>query len=77
MVMKDFFRKHLITVIFMSAGAIGGFLYWKYIGCTSGTCVIKSVWYLSTIYGVALGYVIGSLVEELVVKFRKEKKYEQ
>ena len=61
----------------MSAGAIGGFLYWKYIGCTSGTCVIKSVWYLSTIYGVALGYVIGSLVEELVVKFRKEKKYEQ
>lgn len=74
--MKDFLRKHLLVVISMSAGAIGGFLYWKFVGCLSGTCVIKSVWYLSTLYGIALGYVAGSLIEELVVKFKKEKKYE-
>ena len=74
--MKDFLRKHLLVVISMLAGAIGGFLYWKFVGCLSGTCVIKSVWYLSTLYGIALGYVAGSLIEELVVKFKKEKKYE-
>ena len=76
MVMKDYIKKHLLIVIFMTAGAIGGFIYWKFVGCLSGTCVIKSVWYLSTIYGTALGFVAGSLIEELVVKFKKEKKYE-
>ena len=74
--MKDFLRTHLLVVIFILVGAIGGFLYWKFVGCLSGTCVIKSVWYLSTLYGIALGYVAGSLIEELVVKFRKEKTYE-
>jgi hypothetical protein len=76
MVMKDFIRKHILVIIFMIAGAAGGFLYWKFVGCLSGTCVIKSVWYLSTAYGTAVGYVLGSLGEELVIKFKKEKKYE-
>jgi hypothetical protein len=74
--MKDFSRKHLLLIIFLFAGAIGGFLYWKFVGCLSGTCVIKSVWYLSTLYGIAVGYVAGSLIEELAIKFKKEKKYE-
>jgi hypothetical protein len=74
--MKDFIKKHLVTVIFAVAGAIGGFLYWKLVGCTSGTCIIKSVWYLSTLYGLVLGYVTGGLAEDLVQKLRKSKKYE-
>ena len=76
MVMKGFIRKHILAIIFVTTGALGGFLYWKFVGCLSGTCVIKSVWYLSTMYGAAVGYVLGSLVEELVIKFKKEKKYE-
>jgi hypothetical protein len=75
--MKDFFRKHLIGLIFSGAGAIGGFLYWKFVGCLSGTCFIKSVWYMSTLYGMLLGWVIGSLGRDLVMSFRKEKKYDQ
>jgi hypothetical protein len=74
--MKDYFRKHLVTVILSVAGAAGGFLYWKFIGCASGTCFIKSVWYMSTLYGTLLGYVAGGLVEDLVMKFRKSGKYE-
>jgi hypothetical protein len=76
MALKDFIRKHILVIIFMIAGAAGGFLYWKFVGCLSGTCVIKSVWYLSTAYGIAVGYVLGSLGEELILNFKKEKKYE-
>ena len=72
--MKEFVRKHLLVILFAVTGALGGFLYWNFIGCLSGTCVIKSVWYLSTLYGLVLGYVIGGLIEEIIVKFKKQKK---
>lgn len=75
--MKDFIKKYLVEIIFAVTGAIGGFLYWKFVGCLSGTCVIKSVWYLSTLYGGLLGWVVGSLGRDLVLSFRKEKKYDQ
>ena len=65
---KVFRYKLLITVI----GAIGGFLYWKYIGCASGTCPIKSVWYLMTLWGTAMGYLLGDLSVNFVVKREAE-----
>ncbi|MFN8242367.1 MAG: hypothetical protein U0X39_16650 [Bacteroidales bacterium] len=71
--MKSFIKKNLLLISFIIAGGTGGFLYWKFVGCLSGTCVIKSVWYMSTIYGMLLGYVSGSLIEELVASFRKRK----
>jgi hypothetical protein len=74
--MKEFIRKHLVSLIFAVAGGAGGFLYWKFIGCASGTCFIKSVWYMSTLYGILLGYVTGGLIEDLILKFRKSGKYE-
>jgi hypothetical protein len=73
MVMQDFIRKHLLVIIFSAAGILGGFLYWKFVGCTSGTCMIKSVWYWSTLYGLLLGYVTGGLIEEIIIKFKKKK----
>ena len=61
---KVFRYKLLVTII----GAIGGFLYWKYIGCASGTCPIRSVWYLMTLWGTAMGYLLGDLSVNFVVK---------
>ncbi len=72
--MKEFFRKHVVSVIFAAAGSVAGFLYWKFVGCLSGTCIIKSVWYFSTLYGLVLGWVLGGLAEDLILKFRKTKK---
>jgi hypothetical protein len=72
--MKEFVKKHLVEIIFSVAGAIGGFLYWRFIGCLSGTCFIKSVWYMSTLYGGLLGWVISSLGQDLISRFKKEKK---
>jgi hypothetical protein len=74
--MKQFLKNNLLIIIFSSIGAIGGFLYWKFIGCLSGACVIKSVWYLSTLYGLGLGWILGSLTRDLIANFKKQKKYE-
>jgi hypothetical protein len=71
--MKEFTRKHRVSIIFSIAGTIGGFLYWKFIGCSSGTCPIKSVWYLMTLYGLLLGWVTGGLAEDIYLKFSKNK----
>ena len=75
--MKEFVKKHLIEMIFSVAGAIGGFLYWRFIGCLSGTCFIKSVWYMSTLFGGLLGWVISSLGQDLIRRFKKEKKQDE
>jgi len=72
--MRNFIKKNLISIVLSVAGATGGFLYWKYVGCLSGTCIIKSTWYLSTLYGMVFGYVIGSLAEDLIGKFKKREK---
>jgi len=71
--MKELLKKHLIIVIGTIAGAAGGYLYWKFVGCQSGTCPIKSVWYLSTLWGLVMGYLVGSIIEELLMKAREKK----
>jgi hypothetical protein len=68
----EIFRKKRLAIIFLVLGAIGGFLYWKFVGCESGTCRIKSVWYWSSLWGAAMGYVIGDLINDIVMK-RKSK----
>jgi hypothetical protein len=40
-------------------GAAGGFLYYKFVGCASGTCPITANPWSSTIYGAVMGLLIG------------------
>lgn len=68
----NFVRKHKLALILTVAGAIGGFLYWRFIGCTSGTCPIKSVWYGSTAWGMVAGYLVGDLAEDIRTRKRKK-----
>lgn len=65
--MKKFFKKNLLVVIGIPLGALGGYLYWYYIGCLSGSCAITSNPLNSTLYGAAMGGLIFSM-------FKKEKK---
>ena len=60
-------KKHLLTLVGVGLGTVGGFLYWKYVGCTSGTCPITSNPTNSTIYGAVMGGLLFSM-------FRKENK---
>jgi hypothetical protein len=45
----------LITGIGIVLGAIGGYLYYHYVGCASGTCMITSKPLNSTLYGALMG----------------------
>jgi hypothetical protein len=71
--MKEFLRKHTFIIITTAIGAAGGFLYWKFVGCVSGTCPIKSVWYMSTLWGLAVGYLAGSIIKDIIAYFKKSK----
>ncbi|WP_018613966.1 DUF6132 family protein [Segetibacter koreensis] len=66
--MKKWFLTNKRYFIGATIGALGGFLYWKYVGCLTGTCAITSNPFRSTIYFAVLGaLIIGS--------FKKENKY--
>ena len=58
--MQQFIRKYRLAIIATLLGALAGFLYWFYIGCSSGTCPIQSHSQSSTLYGALLGYLLGS-----------------
>jgi hypothetical protein len=44
--------KRILPVVF---GAAGGYAYYYFIGCASGTCPISSNSYISTVYGGIMG----------------------
>jgi hypothetical protein len=68
---KDFLRKYIPEIVGTILGAAGGFLYWKYIGCLSGKCVIKSNWYLMVPWAMILGYLAGSMTGDFLRKRKK------
>jgi hypothetical protein len=53
------------TIILIAAGAIlgaiGGYLYYYYVGCVSGTCAITSRPVNSTLYGAMMGGLLFNL----------------
>lgn len=51
----NFILKHKRSLIGVVAGAIGGYLYYHFIGCASGNCAITSNPVNSTLYGAVMG----------------------
>jgi hypothetical protein len=49
-------------------GGLVGYLYWRYVGCASGTCGITSVWWRSTLYGMLMGGLLSDIVEKYMDK---------
>jgi len=58
--------KYKLTLIGVTIGAIGGYAYYHFIGCASGTCAITSKPLNSTLYGAMMGGLLFS-------SFKKEK----
>ncbi len=52
--------KYLIGAI--AGGALGYFVLYRLIGCTSGGCAITANPYISTIYGIILGLLVAGMI---------------
>lgn len=60
-------KKKWLTILGVAIGSLAGFLYWKWVGCNTGTCSITSSPTNSTAYGALMGGLLFSM-------FQKEKK---
>ncbi len=70
--MKDFLLKHWLKFAGVATGILGGWLYYFYVGCVSGTCPITSNPYKMMLYGAVMGY----LLFDIFSKDTKKKKSE-
>ena len=52
---KKWFKSNKVYFLAALIGAIGGYLYYQQIGCSSGTCMITSKPVNSTLYGAFMG----------------------
>ncbi|MDY3547758.1 DUF6132 family protein [Riemerella anatipestifer] len=62
--MIDFIKKHKLSIVGAIIGAVGGYLYWKFVGCSTGTCAITSKPINSTLYGGVMGALFLSLFKK-------------
>ena len=59
---KHFFMKHWLKFLGAGVGILGGYLYYYYVGCVSGTCPITSNPYRMMIYGAVMGYLLFEII---------------
>jgi hypothetical protein len=48
-------QKHGMTILGIALGAITGFAWYRFVGCSTGTCPITSNPWTSTLYGGVMG----------------------
>jgi phage shock protein E len=46
-------------ILFSLIGAMGGYAYYYFIGCSSGACPISSNPWISTLYGAGFGFILA------------------
>lgn len=64
--MKNWIKKNKLYFIGALVGAFAGFLYWKYVGCLTGTCAITSSPINSTLYFAFFGAILfGSFKKQI------------
>lgn len=60
----NFIQKHKLSFIGLIVGAIGGYLYYYFVGCASGACAITSKPINSTLYGAMMGGLFLNMFEK-------------
>ncbi len=62
--MKNMLKKYGFTLLGLSVGAAGGYLYWLYVGCSNGTCPITSSPVISSLWGAAVGALLFGMFKK-------------
>jgi hypothetical protein len=57
-------KKNILTILGITVGAIGGYLYFHFVGCDSGTCIITSKPLNSTLYGALMGGLLFNIFKK-------------
>lgn len=58
--MKAYLHRNILPITGVAIGAVGGFLYWKFVGCNHG-CAIQSNPYRMTAWGAVMGGLVLSM----------------
>jgi hypothetical protein len=66
--MKEHILQNKLYGIGFLIGALAGFLYWKYVGCLTGSCAITSSPFRSTVYFGIMGALFLGLFQKKNVK---------
>ncbi|TWJ13582.1 hypothetical protein JN06_01833 [Bacteroides zoogleoformans] len=69
---KSMLKKYRPTLLGVLLGVLAGYLYWRFIGCSTGSCPITS----SPIYSSIWGGLLGGLSFNAFQKEPKDSKYE-
>ena len=72
--MKEFFKKHWLKFAGVLAGAIGGYLYYRFIGCGTDSCPITSNPWRVTAYGSIMGLLLFDIFKRTRRTLRSKKK---
>lgn len=62
--MKKWFKHNWLLIAGALTGALAGYAYWKFIGCTTGSCAITSRPLNSSLYFAVLGMLLFSLFQK-------------
>ena len=60
----SFIEKHQRNLIGILLGSIAGWLYWNFVGCSTGTCAITSKPINSSLYGALMGYLVVGMLKK-------------
>lgn len=69
---KEFLVRYGLILLGVIVGAIGGYLYWRYVGCTTGTCLITSSPVNSSLWGAVVGGLLFSVFKSDNNEIKKE-----
>ncbi|MES2373859.1 MAG: DUF6132 family protein [Bacteroidota bacterium] len=62
--MKRWLSEHKLYLLGILAGGLVGYLYWRQVGCSSGTCMITSMPLNSTLYGALMGALLFGMFKK-------------
>ena len=72
--MRKWILNHKIILAGAILGAFAGYFYYRFIGCSGGTCLISSKPVNSTVYFAVMGAIFFSLFKKETGDGRKDKR---